>query len=77
MSYTDHPYLNKMIEIAIDDGMVTKEEVESITSRYGSNHEGMAIDLISAVYQRRKDRRSTGTLERIQRVYRDHKNGAL
>lgn len=76
MSYTDHPYLNKMIEIAIDDGMVTEKEVESITSRYGSNHEGMAIDLISAVYQRRKDR-DNKTLERIQRVYRDHKNGAV
>lgn len=75
MSYTDHPYLNQMIEIAIQDGTVTEKEVISVTGRYGNNDDNVAIDLISVVYQRRKDRSTTH--ERMQKVYRDHKNGII
>ena len=75
MSYTDHPYLNKMIEIAIQDGTVTEKEVISVTGRYGSNDDNVAIDLISMVYQRRKERSTTH--EQMQKVYRDHKNGII
>lgn len=75
MSYTDHPYLNKMIEIAIQDGTVTEKEIISLTEKIGSNHELIAVDILSMVYQRRKDRNKM--LEKMQKVYRDYKNGII
>jgi len=72
MSYTAHDYLNKIIQIAIDDGTVTKDEMLRLVEAYGSNDDQIVIDILSMVYQRRKDHRR---LEELQTIYRDHRNG--
>lgn len=72
MSYTAHDYLNKIIQIAIDDGTVTKDEMLRLIEAYGSNDDQIVIDILSMVYQRRKDHRR---LEELQTIYRDHRNG--
>lgn len=71
MSYTAHDYLNKIIQIAIDDGTVTKDEMLRLVEAYGSNDDQIVIDILSMVYQRRKDHRR---LEELQTIYRDHRN---
>jgi len=70
MSYTDHDYLNRMISIAVDEGIVTEEEILSVVDRRGNNDDYIAIDILSLVYQRRKDHQK---LKEMQSVYR-HRN---
>lgn len=72
MSYTAHDYLNKIIQIAIDDGTVTEDEMLRLVEVYGSNDDQIVIDILSMVHQRRKDHRK---LEELQAIYRDHRNG--
>ena len=70
MSYTTHAYLNRMIDIAIEDGTITSDDVYKLTDLYGSNHENVMVDILSMVYQRRKDMK---TLEEMQVVYREYR----
>ena len=72
MSFTTHEYLNKMIAIAIEDGTITSDDVYRLVDLYGSDHENVMIDILSMVYQRRKDKRK---LEEIQTVYRQYRRG--
>jgi len=65
--YTTHSYLNKMISIAIEDGTITADDIHRLVDLYGSNHEYIAVDILSMVYQRRKDKEK---LERMQEIYR-------
>jgi len=67
MSYTTHEYLNRMISIAIEDGIITDNDVVKIIDAHGSNDDEIAIDILSMVYQRRKD---TVVLKEMQRIYR-------
>jgi len=70
MSYTDHDYLNRMISIAVDEEIVTEEEILSIVDLCGNNDDCIAVDVLSLVYQRRKDHQK---LKEMQSVYR-HRN---
>jgi len=70
--YTTHSYLNKMISIAIEDGTITADDIYRLVDLYGSAHEYIAIDILSMVYQRRRDKEK---LERLQRVYREGRKG--
>jgi len=70
--YTTHAYLNKMISIAIEDGTVTADDIYRLVDLYGSNHEYVMVDILSMVYQRRKDKKK---LEEIQLVYREYRSG--
>jgi len=72
VSFTTHEYLNKMIAIAIEDGTITSDDVYRLVDLYGSDHENVMIDILSMVYQRRKDKRK---LEEIQTVYRQYRRG--
>jgi len=65
--YTTHSYLNKMISIAIEDGTITADDIYCLVDLYGSAHEYIAIDILSMVYQRRRDKEK---LERLQEIYR-------
>ena len=70
--YTTHAYLNKMISIAIEDGTVTADDIYRLVDLYGSDHENVMIDILSMVWQRRKDKKK---LEEIQLVYREYRSG--
>jgi hypothetical protein len=59
-----------MIDIAIEDGTITSDDVYKLTDLYGSNHENVMVDILSMVYQRRKDMK---TLEEMQVVYREYR----
>jgi len=73
-NYTTHEYLNRMIEIAIEDGTITSDDVYKLTDLYGSNHENVMVDILSMVYQRKKDMK---TLEEMQVVYREYRAASL
>jgi len=72
MSYTTHEYLNKMISIAIEDGTITADDIYRLVDLYGSAHEYIAIDILSMVYERRKDKKK---LEQLQEIYRNARKG--
>jgi len=67
MSYTGQKYLNQMISVALDQEIVTQKEVLSILERHGAIDESIAIDIISTVYQRRRD---CVELREMQRIFR-------
>jgi len=71
MSVNAHHYLNKIISIAIEDGTITSDDVFKLVDLYGSDHENVMIDILSMVYQRRKD---TKKLKEIQSVYREYRS---
>jgi hypothetical protein len=56
-----------MIAVALDEGIVTHDEVLSVVERHGNVHESVAIDVISLVYQRRRD---CSDLREMQRIFR-------
>jgi len=66
--FTTHSYLNKMIAVAIEDGTITVDDIYRLVDLYGSAHQDIAIDILSMVYQRRKDKKK---LEELQRIYRE------
>jgi len=66
--FTTHSYLNKMIAIAIEDGTITVDDIYRLVDLYGSSHQDIAIDILSMVYQRRKDK---AKLEELQEIYRN------
>lgn len=70
MRYTSHEYLDHMIQMAIDDGCISQREIERLTDVYGNNHEGIMIDILSMIFQRRKD---LGKLQRFQRIWLDYR----
>lgn len=73
MSYTDRDYLNRMISVALNEQIVTEDEILLVIDRHGSTHESVAIDIISMVYQRCED---CGELREMQRIFRHcHKSG--
>lgn len=65
---TSHSYLNQIIEMAVDEGVVTKEEIENLIEMYGTNHRSVAVDIFSFVYQRKQDQKKT--LTKMQEIYR-------
>ena len=70
--YTDHDCLNKIIALAIEDGTITCDDIYHLVDLYGTNYEQISVDVLSLVYQRRKDKKK---LEEMQTVYRRCKNG--
>lgn len=66
--------LNKLISIAIEDGTITYLDIHRLVEARGSNAEFIAIDVLSMVYERRKDLKK---LEYMQSVYRDAKNNNI
>jgi len=66
--FTTHSYLNKMIAIAIEDGTITVDDIYRLVDLYGSSHQDIAIDILSIVHQRRKDK---AKLEELQEIYRN------
>lgn len=72
MSYTPHDYLNKIIQVAIDDGSVSEDEMIRLVDTYGSDDEQITIDILSMVHQRREDKKK---LQELQSIYRDHRKG--
>jgi hypothetical protein len=56
-----------MISIAVDEGILTEEEILSVVDLCGSSDDCIAIDVLSLVYQRRKDHQK---LREMQSVYR-------
>jgi len=65
--YTTHDCLNKMIAVAIEDGTITVDDIYRLVDLYGSAHQFIAIDILSMVYERRKD--NNKKLEELQRIY--------
>jgi len=72
MPYTPHDYLNKIIQVAIDDGSVSEDEMIRLVDTYGSNDEQITIDILSMVHERREDNKK---LLELQAIYRDHRKG--
>lgn len=72
MSYTPHDYLNKIIQVAIDDGSITEDEIIRLIDIYGSDDEQITIDILSMVHQRREDKKK---LQELQSIYRDYQKG--
>lgn len=64
--------LNKIVAIAIEDGTITCDDIHRLVDLYGTNHDQIAIDVLSMVYHRRRDKKK---LEEMQTVYRKCKSG--
>jgi len=56
-----------MIAVAIEDGTITVDDIYRLVDLYGSAHQFIAIDILSMVYERRKD--NNKKLEELQRIY--------
>lgn len=63
--------LNKMISIAIEDGTITYLDIHRLVEARGNNADFIAIDVLSMVHERRKDKQK---LEHMQSIYRNWKN---
>ena len=74
MKYTSRDYLDRMIAVAVEDGSIGEGEVLRILEIHGSNNEGAMVDILSAIWQRRKDRK---LLENAQKVYKDYRSDRL
>ena len=68
MPYTDTEYLNRIIEGAVQLGVLTEEEAVSVASSRGSNHEMVAVDVLSLVYQRCSNKNELNSLQAIFRA---------
>jgi len=65
---TSHNYLNQIIEMAINEGVVSKNEIENLIELYGTNHRLIVVDILSFVYQRKQDQKQL--LVKLQEIYR-------
>ena len=68
MEYTTSDALNHIIRIAIDDGIVSEEEIHRIIDSHGTDDSAIVVDVLSIVYQRRDDQ---SALREMQRIFRN------
>ena len=68
MEYTTSDALNHIIRIAIDEGIVSEEEIRRIIESHGTDDSAIVVDVLSIVYQRRDDE---STLREMQRIFRN------
>ena len=77
MRYTTNDYLNKMIAIAIDDGTITANDIYVLIDQHGGNCEDIMIEIISIIWERKKDSRQLRDVQGVFNEYRADRGGRL
>ena len=77
MRYTTNDYLNKMIAIAINDGTITANDIYVLIDQHGGNCEDIMIEIISIIWERKRDSRQLKDAQNIFNEYQADRKGII
>jgi len=75
MKYTSRDYLNRMIAVAIENGTITASDVHRLIDVHGGNDEAAMVDILSMIWQRKKDKELLESAQVVYKNYRSDKQG--
>jgi len=75
MKYRSQNYLDEMIAVAMENDVITTDEVYSRSDLYGGNDEMAMINILWMIWQRKNDKKLLETAQVIYKNYRSDKCG--
>ena len=75
MKYKSQDYLNEMIAVAIENNVITADEVYSRSDLYGGNDEMAMVNILWMIWRRKNDKKLLETAQVIYKNYRSDKQG--